>query len=281
MGELKITIQHSLPGRLRLKLSKPPFNWEKNNMNIKKHEGINSVYFSHITKTILIYFDTSVITKEEIILRASLALSVEYNMEPVTIEKGIESVGLDGFVYLSGLSIITTAILHGFTPMNMGRIVGLKADLSHFTGLLTAFAIINHGRKEIKRSGVFDPEVLSILYLIPSLVRKNVLVASGITWLATFGRHFLFNVEESLVLRAVKVNSEAKEPTYDVAITSDKNSIELKNIVKTIPIIIADGLLGFGIGKAKMLQSMKKISSSHNFQLEGLEGTNSRILIKI
>ncbi len=48
-----------------------------------------------------------------------------------------------------------------------------------------------------------------------------------------------------------------------------------------IPILIADGFFGLGIGKARMLQNMKNVSSNHNYQLEGLEGTNSRILIKI
>ncbi len=281
MYDLRVVIQHSLPGRLRLKLTKPPLNWESNSMNITKHEGINSVFYSPITRSILIYFDTKIITKEEIVMRAGLALSVEYNLEPVLIEQIDKNVGLDGMVFFSGGAIIAAAASH---LLNIGAVVNalsIRKYLHLLAGASTAIAIINHARKEINRTGVFDPEVLSIFYLIPSLLKKNVLTASGITWLASFGRHFIFNSEEHLILKAVKVNSDEKEPTYDIAITNYKKSIGYKDIIKMVPIIIADGFLGLGIGKARMLQSMKNVSSDHNYQLEGLEGTNSRILIKI
>lgn len=281
MHNLKIVIQHSLPGRLRLRLSKPPHNWDKNNMYIKKHEGINSVYYSSVTKSILVYYDTNIVKKEEIIVRAGLALSVEYNLEPVIIEKKSKNVGLDGLVYLSGASIILAGASHLFHPATMINIFNIRKNLHLIAGATTTMAVINHARKEVNRTGIFDPEVLSVFYLIPSLLKSNVLTAAGITWLASFGRHFLYNSEENLVLRAVKVNSDENEPTYDIAITNYKVSLGYKDIIKMIPIIIADGFFGLGIGKAKMLQNMKQISSSHNNQLEGLEGTNSRIFIKI
>lgn len=281
MDELSVIIQHSLPGRVRLKLTKPPLNWESNNLNITKHEGINSLFYSSVTKTILIYFDTKVITKEEIVMRAALALSVEYNLEPVLIEKRAKDEGLDGMVFFSGGAIIAAAASH---LLNVGVVMHatqIRKYLHLLAGASTTIAIMNHARKEIKRTGVFDPELLSIFYLIPSLLKRNVLTVSGITWLASFGRHFIFNSEEHLILRAAKVNSDSKEPTYDIAITNYKKSIGYRDIIKMVPIIIADGFLGLGLGKARMLQSMKSVSSSHNYQLEGLEGTNSRILINI
>ncbi len=281
MGNLKVIIQHSLPGRLRLKLTKPPLRWSENSMNITKHNGISSVFYSPVTRTILIYFDTKLITKEEIVMRAGLALSVEYNLEPVVIEQSIKDRGLDGMVYFSGAAILAGAASHILNINTIVHALSIRKFLHILAGASTAVAVLNHALKEVNRTGVFDPETLSIFYLLPSLVKKNVLPASAITWLASFGRHFLSSSDEHLILKAVEVNLDDKEPTYDITITNYKKSIGYSKILKMIPILIADGFFGLGIGKARMLQNMKNVSSNHNYQLEGLEGTNSRILIKI
>lgn len=273
MSKLRISVKHALPGRLRLQLSHPPVNWSENKMWVTKHEGINSVYYSEVSRTLLIYYDTRIVSQEEIILRAGLALSVEYTMAPVIIEKKEREEALDGLVYLSG-----AAIALGFITQAAGL---MSRQLPLAAGALTAAAIINHGRKEIKKSGVFDPEVLSIIYLIPSLLNNNVLKASSITWLASFGRHFLFSGEEHLVLKAVKVKTDTNEPTFDVAVCTEKTHVNYKKVLQMIPVIIADGFLGMGLSNTNMIGRMKKISSSHNEQLEGLEGTNSRIFLKI
>ena len=55
----------------------------------------------------------------------------------------------------------------------------------------TLAAVIEHGYQELHVRGSFDPEVMSVVYLINSIGKPNTHQASLIAWAMTFGRHLI------------------------------------------------------------------------------------------
>ena len=72
----------------------------------------------------------------------------------------------------------------------------------------TIGAIFEHGYKELNENGAFDPEVMSIMYLITSINEVTAvngttnmsLYSPAIAWLLTFGRHILTRQERSILI---------------------------------------------------------------------------------
>ena len=52
-------------------------------------------------------------------------------------------------------------------------------------------AVVEHGYQELHVRGSFDPEVMSVFYLLNSLGKPNGLQASMLAWIVTFGRHLI------------------------------------------------------------------------------------------
>lgn len=48
-----------------------------------------------------------------------------------------------------------------------------------------------HGYQELHARGSFDPEVMSVVYLINSIGKTNGMQASALAWALTFGRHLI------------------------------------------------------------------------------------------
>ena len=48
-----------------------------------------------------------------------------------------------------------------------------------------------HGYQELHTRGSFDPEVMSVVYLINSIGKTNGMQASALAWALTFGRHLI------------------------------------------------------------------------------------------
>ena len=80
--------------------------------------------------------------------------------------------------------------------------IGLDGALSLADSSLTAFtrwlstgatlaAVVEHGYQELHVRGSFDPEVMSIVYLINSVGKPGAVRASLLAWIITFGRHLI------------------------------------------------------------------------------------------
>jgi hypothetical protein len=52
-------------------------------------------------------------------------------------------------------------------------------------------AVVEHAYQELQLRGSFDPEVMSVVYLINSIGKTNSFQASLVAWAATFGRHLI------------------------------------------------------------------------------------------
>ena len=52
-------------------------------------------------------------------------------------------------------------------------------------------AVTEHGYAELHLRGSFDPEVMSVVYLINAIGKENGVRASLVAWVLTFGRHLI------------------------------------------------------------------------------------------
>jgi hypothetical protein len=84
--QLEIVVIHRLPGRVRLRLSHSPKLADRMVDRIQTHSGIESIKYTAETENLLILFDQEVITPQELLLRAGLSLSREFDMSPVRIQ---------------------------------------------------------------------------------------------------------------------------------------------------------------------------------------------------
>ena len=94
-------------------------------------------------------------------------------------------------------------------------------------GLGTAWAVVDHAWTELRERRTFDPEVLSLAYLITGFVRGNFLTASVVTWLASFGRHLVATPPAGVQVRPMEVRGRTGGRShYEVLIGPDVDAPE-------------------------------------------------------
>ena len=59
------------------------------------------------------------------------------------------------------------------------------------TAAATLTAVVEHAYQELHTRGSFDPEVMSVVYLINAIGKPNGFQASLLAWIVTFSRHLL------------------------------------------------------------------------------------------
>jgi len=182
----QLRIIHQIPGRIRVKMNILPENAQKMEKTVSSHPGIHEVSISPLTRTLLLRFEPDTISQEELIIRAAVYLSLENNFCPIKIYSDIEVKELSNMAFLSGFFVISALGIKLFK-----RFSRIHPMLDWIAGISTAYSILDHGHRELKERGNFDPEVLSVLYLLMAFVQGNHLSASLFTWVATFGRHLL------------------------------------------------------------------------------------------
>ena len=69
------------------------------------------------------------------------------------------------------------------------------STLTRYTRWLSAgatlTAVVEHAYQELHTRGSFDPEVMSVVYLINAIGKPNGFQASLLAWIVTFSRHLL------------------------------------------------------------------------------------------
>jgi hypothetical protein len=278
-GELEIVLAHRLPGRIRLRLSHPLKQPAKAAENIRRHEGIRSVAYTSETRNLLIFFDSPAVTFEEIIIRTALAYSSEYDLAPTTIKASQPRTALSELSALSALTLIAGHLLRLFASGSKStRTVGLLCGLS------TSAAVLEHTYSDIKQTGRFHPEVLSVGYLLVSFVRGNPLRGATIAWLSTFARHLLEPPAKALKIEAEAIDPEcdADQCAYEAKVTNRPPSAAPATLLAWLP--------GFLVGlyrdtnvtvEDRIFRKILGLSEAHQTILEGLETAGRGIRLHI
>lgn len=273
-----MNIIHQLPGRVRLSLSMPPRRIKKFETEVLGHNGIHSVKFSPVTRSVLVYYNPIEIEMSEIIIRIGTALSLEYNMCSVYVENKKRNVGVSLIDnYALGALIAAWIGRSGWTPLtNIGKLLDWNAGVS------TLAAVVNHGISEIKLSGTPDPEVVTAIYLLNSMMKNQFLGASTITWISTFIRHLTGEESDRISIQAFQAFSqEENRMYYDVAVKSEE-SLYHKSFIKIVGNFLRKYVgIRSSLKVTSLLSQIKNVSNRHGDALEGLTSNNDIIFLRL
>ncbi|MBQ8095045.1 MAG: hypothetical protein IJ242_15955 [Clostridia bacterium] len=178
---LHITVLSSLPGRIRLEFEHSPADPAA----FEQIPDIQSCRYTPAIRTLLCRYDPNV-TSEWAILR-QIAGRYAVQLEPKLIH--VKHAEEPGFVMSSSGWAALGAI--GLDAVAAATNMGLRSVTRWISTIATLSAVLEHGWEELNTRGSFDPEVMSVVYLLNSLSKGTTLQASAMAWGLTFGRHLL------------------------------------------------------------------------------------------
>lgn len=180
-----ITILHNIPGRVRVQFSHKPLNGTALASLLTEDSRVISADYTRLTSTMVIRFRHLDVELLHILKKIVLHLSEEYHMQPVYINVGGNN-RLSALTKVSAATILFAGLVHVVSP---GRLITRAAG--SVAAMTTAAAVIEHAMAEINHRGTFDPEALSIVYLVNSVASGEFIRGAFFTWLASFSRHLL------------------------------------------------------------------------------------------
>ncbi len=236
MKNAEITIVHALRNRIRLHFHEPPVHSDKVIQIIKELSGVKKCSYSEVTRNMLITFDSKEIQTLSVLKEVVLSLSTQYCMRSTTINVK-NSFHPTALSVLSLISLASAYLIHTLTPKTMMRNKHGKTPnifeygVAGFTGL----AVLEHAAIEVHKTGIFDPEAFSVLYLFNQMKEKQPIKGALVTWFASFGRHLLPIVQMNRitfkVIEGVDIKTGRK---YTDVITSGSLSL-LEQYNKDVP----------------------------------------------
>ena len=180
-GALHFEILHAVPGRLRIHLEKPVTSTAA----FESVEGVTGLRYNPRIQTLLCQYDPGSISEERVIQSLSAIYAGQIGTELLHVKRSEES----GFsMSPSGALALTFIGADGALKLAGSTLTGVSGWLS--TGATLA-AVVEHAYQELQLRGSFDPEVMSVVYLINSIGKTNSFQASLVAWAATFGRHLI------------------------------------------------------------------------------------------
>lgn len=183
---LAVTILHELPGRLRVRLSHELADADAFGHRLCSHAGTEPIRYTPVTRTVLLRYDPSVIKREELLVRAALALALEHESQAVRIEAAPPEQELTASVAASGAMLLVAGLAR-----TIGVADASQKTLDRIAGWTTGSAVFAHAAQELRHQGAYHPEVVSVVYLAVGMLRGNIWPAAVLTWFASFGRHLL------------------------------------------------------------------------------------------
>lgn len=273
-----VTIVHSLPGRVRFRLSLAPEEPKTFEKTVKNHPGIFEIQYTSHTKSVLIKFNPNDVTQEELVIRIGMLLSIENNNVSVKVYAEPDVENLSDSAFYSGIALLVAFVLKMFKKDFQN-----SAIINWFAGLTTTYAVLDHGYSEVKEEGNFHPEVLSLVYLLISFTRGNFLSAAIFTWATTFGRHLLHPPSSAIELKPIQISENGeKEPAYEVSITPVRAETDKMAIFNLIPAVLKYAVTGDASAmQGNLLENIRGVSKSHGEVLDGLSEIKKGIPVRM
>jgi hypothetical protein len=262
-----VTVVHSLPGRLRARLSVAPRDVQRMLAGVREHPGMESISFTPVTNSVLARFNPHEISQQEIVLRIAFQLSLDCGLAPVRLLAEPEQrPALGSGAAVSAAALAVSLAMHGLKMAGRS-----PARWDWLAGLGTAGAVIDHAWKELRERGTFDPEVLSLAYLVTAFVRGNLLTASVVTWLASFGRHLVAIPPAGVQVRLVEVDGQGNGRSgYEMVIGPDEDAPERARILSGLQGLLKSAVTGGGAYPFRtLLEELRDLSKVHGEVLEG------------
>jgi hypothetical protein len=278
--QLQVTVAHTLPGRLRLRLSHPPQTAAKTEQMVMSHPGVGAAVYTASTSTLLVLYDAGKVALEEIILRAALCLSADYELQPIVIKTAGARTPMSTLSVLSGLSLLAAHALSVFSV----KTKSLSA-LQVICGLGATAAVSEHIYLDLKDKGRFHPEVLSVGYLLSSFLRGNVLKGATTAWIMTFARHLLEPPAKVLKLEATAMDPscDAHQCEYQARVSRELTTQGgTMGMLSHLPNLLLGMYTDMQLtAEDRIFKEIQKLSLEHNDVLEGLEHLQRGIRLQV
>ncbi len=264
-----VTVAHTVPGRVRMRLSDPPADAAGLIDFIREHPGMGPMSHTPRTGSFLVTFDPHAISAEELTLRTAFGYAIDQGNRPVRLLAAPEHVALQNSAILSGVGLATAYAMQWLNlPKKSGMI-----NVEGLAGIGTAWSVLDHGWRELRGRGYFDPEVLALAYLAAAFVRGNVLTASAVTWAATFGRHLIEMPSTGVLVEPVALPTEpGLEPQYELVVGPDTDAPDRLRlgVVGFLNSALRYAMTGGGAhGLRSFWEELRDVSRVHGEVLEG------------
>lgn len=273
---LVITIVHTLPGRIRMRLSREVARPDALVRSVRGHEGLHFVAYNRVSRSVLVRHDTGAIRQEEVVLRVALAWSLDQGGRPVRVFSTPEGEVVDNLAAYAGVLVGVAGMASWLNP---GALVTRRLEQAAAVGV--AGAVLDHGRREVLGQGHIDPEVLTLGYLITSVARGSYLRAAAITWMTAFGRHLIDPPRNGVEVRpGAAEDGEAGEC----------GEITVRPVMQNRAPLVAllQGMVRYAFtageparGAGHFVEEFRELSKVHGEVLEGLGGMEQGIPMRI
>ena len=180
-GAIHLEVLSAIRGRIRLQLEKPAASAEA----FQKIPGVLGCRYSPRIRTLLCEYDPNLISEDQLLIRLGAAYAAQTDARLLHI-KHCEEQGFS--MAPSGYLALLFIGLDGALSIAGSPLTAFTRRLS--TGATLA-AVVEHGYQELHVRGSFDPEVMSVVYLINSVGKPGAVCASLLAWIITFGRHLI------------------------------------------------------------------------------------------
>lgn len=180
-GTSHMEVLSAIRGRLRLQFETAVASDEP----FRRVPGVLSCRYNPRIRTLLCEYDPDAISEENLIVRLGAAYAAQTDAGLLHIkhceEKGF-SMAPSGYLALFFIGLDGALSLTGSALTQFTRWLSTGATLA---------AVVEHGYQELHVRGSFDPEVMSVVYLINSVGKPGAVRASLLAWIITFGRHLI------------------------------------------------------------------------------------------
>lgn len=216
----EVDVVFSASGRLRVRVQTRPNNPLSILNALKKNKEIVKGSYNNIINTFILEYKKEDIEVSKLLL--SFCGLYAQSMDIASIKLNYKLTRKNTMGYSSFVSMAFILADLGINFMGMDSTVGgfqYKNFIRWCAVGTTIGAIFEHGYKELSENGAFDPEVMSIMYLLNSINKNGITPEEGssvglyspiIAWLLTFGRHILTRQNKSITLGIFSKNGESK-----------------------------------------------------------------------
>jgi hypothetical protein len=234
---------------------------------IGEHPGMESMAFCPVTRSVLARFNPHEISRQEILLRIALHLSLDYDAVPVRLLAEPERPrALGPAAALSGVAVAASLAIRA-----LGGPGKPPGGWDWAAGVGTAWAVLDHARNELRHRGTFDPEVLSLAYLLAAFWRRDVLAASAVTWLASFGRHLVELPPSGVEVRPLAIKGHGGgQSRFEVLIGPDVDAPPRVSAATALQGLLKYAMTGGGAHSFHtLLDDLREVAKVHGEVLEG------------
>lgn len=180
-GAIHLEVLSAIRGRIRLQLEKPAASAEA----FQKIPGVLGCRYSPRIRTLLCEYDPNLISEDQLLIRLGAAYAAQTDARLLHIkhceEQGF-SMAPSGYLALLFIGLDGALSIAGSPLTAFTRWLSTGATLA---------VVVEHGYQELHVRGSFDPEVMSVVYLINSVGKPGAVRASMLAWIITFGRHLI------------------------------------------------------------------------------------------